>query len=375
MIPRRLLPILHRYLDNRKALLIVGPRQTGKTTLVQQLTATYAGKYLYLNADELLVRQRLNDPSVETLRGLIGNAGLLVLDEAQRVRNIGLTLKLIVDQLPQVKVIATGSSALDLANEINEPLTGRKYEFNLFPISWQEWAAYNGSMRAESGLEQRLLYGMYPDVLNNPGEEQRILANLVSSYLYKDLLSFSQVRKPVVLEKLLQALALQLGNEVSYTELANLLQVSKETVIHYIDLLEKAFVVFRLHPLRRNLRQELSSARKIYFYDTGVRNALIGNFNPLHLRTDTGGLWENFLLSERLKCNHYGERLFAKGYFWRLVQGGEIDYVEENAGRFSAYEFKWNPGKKGKFPKPFQESYPDSLFETVTPENFEPFVA
>jgi predicted AAA+ superfamily ATPase len=215
---------------------------------------------------------------------------------------------------------------------------------------------------------------MYPDVLNNPGEEQRILANLVSSYLYKDLLSFNQVRKPVVLEKLLQALALQMGNEASYNELANLLSVSKETVIHYIDLLEKAFVVFRLHPLRRNLRQELSTARKIYFYDTGIRNALIGNFNPLHLRNDTGAIWENFLLSERMKKNHYTERLFAKGFFWRLVQGGEIDYVEENAGSFSAFEFKWNTAKKGKYPRPFQGAYPDSTFQTITPENFIEFI-
>jgi len=374
MISRLLLPVLQRYLHNRKALLIIGPRQTGKTTLVQELTKNYQGPSRYLNADELLVRERLSDASTDRLRSIIGNASLVIIDEAQRVKNIGLTLKIIVDQLPDVKVIATGSSALDLASEINEPLTGRKYEFNLFPVSWQEWSAYTGLLEAEIGLEQRLLYGMYPDVLNNPGEEQRILANLVSSYLYKDLLSFNQVRKPVVLEKLLQALALQMGNEASYNELANLLSVSKETVIHYIDLLEKAFVVFRLHPLRRNLRQELSTARKIYFYDTGIRNALIGNFNPLHLRNDTGAIWENFLLSERMKKNHYTERLFAKGFFWRLVQGGEIDYVEENAGSFSAFEFKWSTAKKGKYPRPFQEAYPDSTFQTITPENFIEFI-
>ncbi|MFZ4633417.1 MAG: ATP-binding protein [Saprospiraceae bacterium] len=374
MISRLLLPVLQRYLHNRKALLIIGPRQTGKTTLVQELTKNHPGPSRYLNADELLVRERLSDASADRLRSIMGNASLVIIDEAQRVKNIGLTLKIIVDQLPDVKVIATGSSALDLASEINEPLTGRKYEFNLFPVSWQEWSAHTGALEAEIGLEQRLLYGMYPDVLNNPGEEQRILANLVSSYLYKDLLSFSQVRKPVVLEKLLQALALQLGNEASYNELANLLSVSKETVIHYIDLLEKAFVVFRLHPLRRNLRQELSTARKIYFYDTGIRNALIGNFNPLHLRNDTGAIWENFLLSERMKKNHYTERLFAKGFFWRLIQGGEIDYIEENAGSFSAFEFKWNTAKKGKYPRPFQEAYPDSTFQTITPENFIEFV-
>ncbi|MBL7791179.1 MAG: ATP-binding protein [Saprospiraceae bacterium] len=374
MIARLLLPTLQSYLSNQKALLIIGPRQTGKTTLVKNLTQDYKGPSLYLNADELLVRERLSDASTERLREIIGQAQLIVIDEAQRVKNIGLTLKLIVDQLPQVKVIATGSSALDLANEINEPLTGRKFEFNLLPVSWQEWSAHVGALQAESGLEQRLLYGMYPDVLNNPGGEQRILANLVSSYLYKDLLSLGQVRKPVILENLLQALSLQLGNEVSYNELSNLLSVSKDTVMHYIDLLEKAFVIFRLHPLRRNLRQELTTSRKIYFYDTGIRNALIGNFNPLKLRNDTGALWENFLLSERMKKNHYAGRLFVRSYFWRLIQGGEIDYVEEDSGRFSAFEFKWNPSRKGKYPKAFQEAYPDSSFVTVTPDNFMGFI-
>jgi hypothetical protein len=280
-----------------------------------------------------------------------------------------------VDQMPEVKVVATGSSALDLANEINEPLTGRKYEYTLYPVSWQEWSAHVGSLQAESGLDQRILYGMYPDVLNNPGEEQRILANLVSSYLYKDVFQLSHVRKPLVLDKLLQALALQVGNEVSYNELANLLQVSKETVAHYLDLLEKAFVIYRLHPLHKNLRNELSSSRKWYFWDTGVRNALLGNFTPLHLRSDVGALWENFVLNERIKKNHYGERLFVKHYFWRLVQGGEIDFVEEDAGRYAAFEIKWKPGKKAKFPKAFMEAYPDSSFSTVTPQNFSDFVS
>lgn len=374
MIPRLLLSLLQANLTNRKALLILGPRQTGKTTLVKQLAEGVEGRVQYLNADELLVRERLADASVERLRGIAGNAKLIIIDEAQRVKNIGLTLKLIVDQLPEVKVVATGSFALDLANEINEPLTGRKYEFNLFPVSWQEWAAHVGSLQAESGLEQRMLFGMYPDVLNNPGEEQRILANLVTSYLYKDVFQLSQVRKPMVLDKLLQALAMQVGSEVSYNELANLLMVSKETIAHYLDLLEKAFVIFRLHPLRRNLRNELSASRKWYFWDTGVRNALLGNFTPLHLRNDTGALWENFVLSERIKKNHYGERLFVKGYFWRLVQGGEIDYVEEDAGKFSAFEIKWNPAKKGKYPKAFREAYTDSTFLTVTPHNFSDFV-
>lgn len=375
MIPRLLLRIVQENLSNPKALLLLGPRQTGKTTMVKNILESHQASTLYLNADEPLVRERLAGASTERLREIIGASKLIVIDEAQRVHNIGLTLKLITDQFPGVKLIATGSSSLDLANEINEPLTGRKFEFHLFPVSWQEWAGHVGVLAAENGLEQRLLFGMYPDVLNNPGQEKRILANLAGEYLYKDLLSFGMIRKPAILEKLLQALALQIGSEVSFNELANLLQVNKETVIQYTDLLEKAFVIFRLSPLRRNLRQEISTSRKFYFYDTGIRNALIGNFSPLSLRTDTGAIWENFLLSERLKYNHYGERLFVNRYFWRMVRGREVDYVEETDGHFTAFEFKWKRGSNPDFPKPFLEAYPDTVTKVVRPDNFFGFVA
>ncbi len=375
MIPRLLEALLQNQLENPKALAIMGPRQVGKTTLVKKIIAGSGKKSLYLNADEPLVRARLTNPSTEQLRSLLGDHDILVIDEAQRIENIGLALKLVIDGIEGKKVIITGSSSLDLANRINEPLTGRKFDFNLFPISWAEWAAQVGQFRAESGLEQRLIFGMYPEVLNEVGNEKRILSNIVGEYLYKDLLSFGNIRKPAVLEKLLQAVALQVGHEVSYNELSNLLGINKETVVNYLDLLEKSFVLFRLNPLRRNLRDEISTSRKYYFLDNGVRNAIIGNFSPLHLRQDTGALWENFLISERLKYNQYRERLFVGKYFWRMVRGQEIDFVEENDGRFAAFEFKWGQNKKVKMPTAFLAAYPETPFLVVTPENFFEFVA
>jgi predicted AAA+ superfamily ATPase len=245
---------------------------------------------------------------------------------------------------------------------------------HLFPISWREWSGHIGDFQAEMGLEQRLLYGMYPAVLNAIGQEREILANLSSSYLYKDLLSFGNIRKPDLLEKLLQALAFQIGSEVSINEISNTLQVDKKTVENYIGLLEKAYVIFRLGPYSRNLRNEISTTRKIYFYDNGIRNALIGNFNPMNLRQDTGALWENFLVSERMKMNHYSQQWFAKGYFWRTKQQQEIDYVEENNGQVSAYEFKWNPKAKTRFPRSFLESYNVKESVVIHPGNFQSFL-
>jgi hypothetical protein len=279
-----------------------------------------------------------------------------------------------VDTFPDKQFIATGSSSFDLANEINEPLTGRKFELRLFPISWQEWSAHFGEFRAHANLEQRLLFGMYPDVLNSPGNERDTLANLASSYLYKDILSFGNIRKPELLEKLLQALAFQMGSEVSIREIASTLQVDKKTVEAYIGLLEKAFVVFRIGPFSRNLRNEITTNRKIYFYDNGIRNALIGNFNPLNLRQDVGALWENFLMSERMKANHYAQRWFVNSYFWRTKGQQEIDYVEESDGQLSAFEFKWNPQAKVRFPPIFMERYDVKEALAVHPDNFAEFL-
>jgi uncharacterized protein len=373
MIERTVTKQIKDRFGRKKAVLILGPRQTGKTTLAKTILAEYAGKALYLNADEPFDRQRLTNASSEQLRQLIGNNEFVVIDEAQRVPNIGLTLKLLVDQLPDKQVLATGSSSLDLANSINEPLTGRLFTFHLLPISWQEWASHIGFHEAERSLEQRLLYGSYPDVLNNPGDESAMLSSLGAGYLYKDVLSFGNVRKPELLEKLLQSLALQMGNEVSYNELSNLLKISKETIVNYIDLLEKSFIIFRLAPFSRNLRTEISTSRKVYFYDNGIRNMLINNFNPLDLRTDKGALWENFLVSERKKRNLNAQYLH-NAYFWRTHQGQEIDYVEDAGGKISAHEFKWNANRKAKMPLDFSKAYPYADWSLVNTENFRPFL-
>lgn len=373
MIERSLVAQIRQRLWRKKLILLLGPRQTGKTTLAKQIMAEYADKALYLNADEPHDRQRLTNASSTQLKQLIGSKEFIVIDEAQRVPNIGLTLKLLVDQLPDKQVFATGSSSLDLANTINEPLTGRVFTFHLLPISWQEWAENIGYLEAERGLEQRLLYGSYPDILNNPGDEPALLTSLAAGYLYKDLLSFGSVRKPEILEKLLQSLALQMGNEVSYNELANLLKVNKDTIAHYIDLLEKSFIIFRLPPFSRNLRTEIATSRKVYFYDNGIRNMLINNFNPFSLRMDKGALWENFLLSERKKRNHYIQYLH-NAYFWRTHNGQEIDYLEDAGGQLSAYEFKWSSTRKAKTPPLFAKAYPNTQWSVIHPENFRFFL-
>ncbi len=374
MINRLITTRIEERLGRKKAILLLGPRQTGKTTLVKKIMTGYSGGAIYLNADEPFDRQRLTDVSSAQLRQLIGNNQLVVIDEAQRVPNIGLTLKLLVDQLPEKQVLATGSSSLDLANSIHEPLTGRLFVFHLFPVSWQEWATHTGALEANRALEQRLLYGSYPDVVNNPGDETAMLSSIAAGYLYKDIFSFGNIRRPEVLEKLLQALALQVGNEVSYNELANLLKVNKDTVSNYIDMLEKSFIVFRLPPLSRNLRKEIASSRKVYFYDTGIRNMLINNFNPLSIRQDVGALWENYLISERIKRNLYAMHLHS-AYFWRTHDGQEIDYVEDAQGQLSAFEFKWNTARDAKMPRAFADAYPGAIWSVINPDNFSQFVS
>jgi uncharacterized protein len=286
-------------------------------------------------------RMLLTEPNTEQIRSIIGKYKFVFIDEAQRIEGIGLTMKIITDRFKEVQLFASGSSSFDLSNKINEPLTGRKWEYQLFPISWEEYEMHHGYLHAEQQLENRLLFGFYPDVLNHAGDEIYVLRNLVNSYLYKDILSFSDVRKPEVLDKLVQALALQVGSEVNYSELAQMVNIDKNTVSKYIDILQKGYIVFKLGSFSRNVRNEIKTNKKIYFYDNGVRNMVIGNFNPLELRTDKGALWENFLISERVKQIKYKQSL-ARIYFWRTKQQQEIDFVEENAGKISGYEFKWN---------------------------------
>lgn len=372
-ISRALLNVITPKLFKGKAIIILGPRQTGKTTLLKALTAGIDKPKQWINCDDPTSQRLLEGATIASLRSIIGSDQLIVVDEAQRVRNIGLTLKLVTDEFKHVQLLVGGSSALEPANEINEPLTGRKWEYLLYPISWGELVHSTSFTSAMQQLEQRLLYGMYPEVVTNPGREKELLNQIVSSYLYKDLLSFKGIRKPELLDKLLRALALQLGQEVSYNELANLLQVDKGTVSDYIYLLEQAFIVARLQPLSRNLRSEIGTMRKLYFWDLGVRNALIGNFNPLSIRSDAGAVWENFLIVERMKHLHYNSD-YGNKYFWRTKAQQEIDYVEERDGRLFAYEFKMNPKAKYKFSKTFTSAYPEASTEVIHMENFHDFL-
>jgi len=329
-------------------------------------------KYLFLNADDGTVRRLLNAPDTFQLKQIIGNETILFIDEAQRLEQVGLTLKLITDQFKKVQLIVSGSSALEISNQTNEPLTGRKWEYLLYPISWEEFESSLGFVESEKQLEHRLVYGMYPDVINHPGKEKEVLQQLANSYLYKDILSLANIRKPELLERLLQALALQLGSEVSYNELAQILQIDKKTIMVYIDLLEKAFIIFRLRSFSRNLRNEIKSNRKIYFWDNGVRNIIIANMNTLDLRQDKGALWENFLISERMKFLQYHKKI-VNSFFWRTVQQQEIDYVEETNGKITGYEFKWKDDGRIKIPKAFTDAY-QAKGSVISKENFRNFL-
>lgn len=369
LIDRSLEGTITKRLHQGKAIILVGARQTGKTTLVRKVLGN--PEHLFLNGDDPTVRTMLSGINSEQLRRLLGEHRVVFLDEAQRISGIGITLKIITDQFPEVQLLVSGSSSFDMAHELNEPLTGRKWEYTLFPISWREFEDHVGYLHAEQQLETRLLYGSYPEIVSSPGEERERLQQLVGSYLYRDILAYAGIRKPEVLDRLLQALALQVGSEVNYNELAETTGLNKATVANYIDILEKGYVVFRLNSFSRNLRNEIKRTRKIYFHDNGVRNAIVGSFQPLDLRPDKGPLWENFLVSERLKRNMY-RSTGARMYFWRTRQQQEIDYVEECNGRISAYEFKWKP-RGVKISSTFLSAY-QAEGHIIHRDNFRDFV-
>ena len=370
LVRRTLQDMIEQHLFGRKAILLIGARQVGKSTLLEQVVKDRTEQILRLNCDEPEVREMLTNINSQQLRLLIGSHKIVLIDEAQRVTNVGLTLKLLVDNFPDVQLLVTGSSSLRLRDTINEPLTGRKWEYNLYPLSTGELINEQGLLGVKQLLETRLIYGSYPDVLNHRDDARAVLSNLSGSYLYQDLLSLEGIRKPALLEKLLVALALQVGSEVSYNELAQTIGSDPKTVEKYIDLLEKCFVIFRLPAFSRNVRTELKKGRKVYFYDNGIRNAVLQNFTPLALRNDVGALWENFFISERIKHNHYMGN-YAKSYFWRTTQQQEIDYIEECDGMFTAFEMKWNPKKASvSVPSPFKNEYPLRQFVVVTPENY-----
>jgi uncharacterized protein len=368
MVNRTLENIIHQKLFQGKAIIVLGPRQVGKSTLMQMLQPKLNKKVLYLNCDNNDIRKLLTEPGINDLRRMTGSNEVIFIDEAQRVLNIGLTLKLITDQLPEVQLIVTGSSSLDLSNMINEPLTGRKFEYQLYPLSIKELVDHFGFVEVNRNLEQHLIFGTYPDVVNHPGNEPEILNNLVSSYLFKDIFIYQDIRKPEFISQLLEALALQMASEVSFNELAQLLHTDPHTIQRYIGLLEKAFIIFRLRSYSRNLRNELKKSRKIYFYDNGVRNAILGNFSPLASRTDKGMLWENFFISERTKFLHYN-RNYARQFFWRTTQQQEIDYIEMSDGQLVAYEVKWNPERRVSFPLTFTRAYPEASTHVINRDN------
>jgi predicted AAA+ superfamily ATPase len=365
--PRAIQPAVEAALFKGKAVVIYGARQVGKTTLVRDILAQYGERALYLSCDEPDIRAALADRTTTELRALLGSRTLVAIDEAQRVRNIGLTLKLLVDGLPEVQVIATGSSSFELSNTITEPLTGRKVEFYLFPLSVGELLGRETPLESQRLLERRLRFGTYPGVLTADDPASAIL-EIAQSYLHRDVLEYQTVRNPDLLRRLLQALALQIGSEVSYNELAQLLGIDKATISRYVALLEQAYIIFHLPPFSRNLRKELAKLRKVYFHDLGVRNAVINNFNPLDMRSDAGALWENFFISERIKFNR-NHRQHVNTYFWRTYDGAEIDYLEEAGGRLVGFECKW-AAKPWRVPAAFMAAYPDGAVHLVNRENY-----
>lgn len=369
MISRIIEQKIRNKLHKGKAILILGPRQTGKTTLAELISPTEQKDTIWLSGDDINDRMNLENRPLASLKTLIGDKKFLLIDEAQRIQNIGLTIKLIVDKIKTVQVIATGSSALELSNQMNEPLTGRKFEFLLLPLSFKELAQNTNVFEETNHLENRLIFGSYPEIVNNPGQEKELLSLLSESYLYKDLLTVEKIKKPSLLVTLLKALALQMGSEVSYNEIGQLIGADKETVERYMDALEKAFIIYRLPSLSRNIRNELKKSKKVYFYDNGIRNAILGNFSPLALRQDKGALFENYLISERLKILQY-EGVLPHRYFWRTTQQQEIDYIEEYDGNIDIYEFKWTSTKKISFSSTFLNNYQVNNKQLIHSQNY-----
>jgi len=356
-----------------KIIIIVGARQTGKTTLSIELMKKFPEKEIRsFNCDNPTDREQLSNKDLEFLKQLVGKAKLIFIDEAQKTENIGETLKLLVDSYKRKKqIIVTGSSSLNLLDYTQEPLTGRKYTYQLFPLSLEEIYPEGNYLKLTKELESLIIFGSYPEIVSQTsfGEKKELLKELASSYIYKDILGFQNIKSPDVLVRLLKALALQIGSQVSYNELANIVKIDKKTIERYIQLLEKSFVIFRLKPFTKNKRREISKLRKIYFYDTGIRNAVISNFNFLDSRKDVGMLWENFMIVERMKFRSYN-KIDREQYFWRTYDGNEIDLIEEKSGKLHGYEFKWSERKDIK-KQAF--TWLDS-YQLITKRNLKPFV-
>jgi len=373
--------MIHRQLEEQitpllgigKAIVIMGARQVGKSTLLETIFRD-RDNILWMTGDDLDVQELFGQMTSTRLKALLGNAKTLIVDEAQRIPDIGLRLKLITDQIKDVQVIATGSSSFELASKVSESLAGRKREFRMFPISFSEMVSHTNLLEELRLIPHRMIYGYYPEVVCNPGSESVILKELVDSFLYKDILSLDNINKPDKIVRLLKALAFQIGSQVSYNEVGQLIGLDSKTVERYIDILEKSYIIFRLGSFSRNLRNELKLSRKVYFWDLGIRNMLIGNLAQVENRPDAGALWENFILAERLKRNSYAGSI-AQYWFWRTQQQKEIDYLEEENGQLNAYEFKWSDKKADvRIPESFAKAYPDASFSVITPKKVDEFL-
>ena len=373
MIKRILENQIVSLLGSGKAIIIMGARQVGKSTLLDTIFHDKKD-VLWMTGDDLDVQELFSQMTSTRLKALLGATKILIIDEAQRIPDIGLRLKLITDQIKDVQVIATGSSSFELASKVNESLAGRKREFRLYPVSFSEMVSHTNLLEEMRLIPHRMIYGYYPEVVSNPGNETVILKELSDSFLYKDLLSFESINKPDKIVRLLKALAFQIGSQVSYNEVAQLVGLDSKTVERYIDILEKSYIIFRLGSFSRNLRNELKASRKIYFWDLGIRNFLIGNLAQVENRSDAGALWENFIITERLKRNSYNGSI-AQYWFWRTQQQKEIDYLEEVNGQLDAYEFKWNDKKANvRVPESFTKAYPEATFHVITPKNADEFL-
>lgn len=360
-------------LFQKKAIIILGARQVGKSTLLKKIFQDRAD-VLWLDAENSDVNLLLKDANTKRLELLFGKHAIIIIDEAQKVDNIGRKLKLITDHLPNIQVIATGSSAFELRNQLNEPLTGRKFEYSLFPLSFQEMAQQNGLIDEFRAMPHRMVFGYYPEVVTTQNDEERILRLLADSYLYKDVFLYKGVRKPEKMLELLKLLAWQIGNQVNFHELGNILGMKSETIEDYIHLLEQSFVIYRLNAYSTNQRSELKKSKKVYFNDLGIRNALINDFRPVELRNDKGNLFENFIINEFRKKNYY-ERSHYNLYFWRSQQQQEIDLILEKNNTLQTFEIKWNAQTKAKLPTTFQNAYPDTEFKIINSENFFEFLS
>ncbi|MBS0645462.1 MAG: ATP-binding protein [Verrucomicrobia bacterium] len=372
MIERLLKNRLIEKLDDKKVIVLLGARQVGKTTLLNSIFSQKE-QVQFLSGDDADTEALFRRANATFFKKNFAQTKFLIIDEAQRIKDIGVKLKLMADHVPGVKVLVSGSSAFDLANKIQEPLTGRKWEYQLHPVSFAEMVNHHGLLEEKRLLQSRLLYGYYPEVVTNPGREKEILKSLTDSFLYKDILQWEGIQKPQKLLTLLQALAYQVGHTVSFNELSIKVGLDKKTVEKYINLLEQTFVIFRMGSFSRNLRNELSNSSKYYFYDNGIRNALIAAFQPIENRMDIGALWENYMVAERKKYNDYNQQ-WCNTYFWRTHAQQEIDLIEEKDGLLYAFEIKWNPAAKARLSKTFSSQYPNHQFAVINNENYTAFL-